>query len=154
MSSMINNPRGFTLLELLVVIVIMMALAAVAGVNISAGRDSVSLQTSARQLVSTLRSARVKAITEGRETGLNLSSENDDFYMILHNKVEVMLPSDISIIFIRAVRHALVSDSSVIFYPDGTSSGGELILRSPAGSMSVSIDWLTGKVMLDQKPRQ
>jgi general secretion pathway protein H len=149
---MISPARGFTLLELLVVIVIMMAVAAVTSVNVLSGRDSVSLKTSARQLVSTLRSVRVRAISDGVETGLRLSRANDTLYTIMHNDTAVALPTNISVVLIDAVRPGIVPDGSVMFYPDGSSSGGQLVLNSSVGSMRIDIDWLTGKVVLDQTP--
>ena len=60
MSATKSSARGFTLLELMVVIALMMAVVSVVSVNIVSGLDSSRVKTSARQLATVLRSARTE----------------------------------------------------------------------------------------------
>ena len=74
-----NKARGFTLLELLVVIVLLILVISVSSVSIVSSQDGARMRTSARQLLSVLRSARTQAMTEGVEAGIRLSSQDPGF---------------------------------------------------------------------------
>ena len=176
-----SNTQGFTLLELLVVIVLMVMAISVTSVSIVSGQDGARMKTSARQLVSVLRSARTRAITEGIEAGITLGaqglgpddrdsesrdSNNKTFvdrdkqdkdlenlgrsYTIVPSNETIVLPGELSLSLNSGAQRGIVPAASVLFYPDGSSSGGSLVLSAPSGKMTIDINWLTGEVVLDK----
>ena len=165
-----NKAQGFTLLELLVVIVLLILAISVTSVSIVSGQDGAHMRTSARQILSALRSARTQAITEGLEAGLRLGSQDQGAqistpenpgveyqikhrsYTVIPDDREIILPDALSLYLTPANQPGLVSPGSILFYPDGSSSGGSLALSSPAGRMTIDVDWLTGEVTLDKSP--
>ncbi|RLA45481.1 MAG: hypothetical protein DRR06_07185 [Gammaproteobacteria bacterium] len=169
---MSKRVRGFTLLELLVVIVLLIMMVGVTTISIVSGQDSAMMKTNARQLLSTLRSIRTQAVTEGIETAIIVdrefmdgnavgrdtvnrdaadweNKENNKSYTILPADEEILLSGDLTLTLIPFAGYETVSPGSLWFYPDGSSSGGNLVLRSSAGKMVISVNWLTGEAILD-----
>ncbi len=167
-----KNSKGFTLLELLVVIVLLVMAISVTSVSIVSGQDGARMKTSARQLVSVLRSARVRAITDGVEAGITLGIRDTDpgrqalekrvtenqnpqyryanrAYTIIPTSEQVTLPEALSLSLKSTRREETVTSDSIMFYPDGSSSGGRLELSASAGTMTINVNWLTGEVVLD-----
>ncbi len=177
MSAVKKSARGFTLLELLVVIVLMVAVVSVVSVNIVAGLDSSRVKTSARQLATVLRAARAEALGSGLEAGIVLGRqvpedanlEYGDFamaardaigarrsYTILPAGEWVTLPGGMSLSVSPgggggggAAQGALVPPGSLMFYPDGSSSGGRLEVQAGEDRLIIDVDWLTGEVKFD-----
>jgi general secretion pathway protein H len=40
----------------------------------------------------------------------------------------------------------------MMFYPDGSASGGQLYLGSAGRRVAIEVDWLTGRIRLDEAP--
>lgn len=175
-----TNAQGFTLLELLVVITLLVTVIAVTSVSIVAGQDGAHMKTSARQLLSVLRSSRTRAITEGVEAGISLGAmttggtsrttdnrgnksgvdksavleaqgadHTEVSYTIIPSNETIILPENIALSLTMATQRGIVPPRSILFYPDGSSTGGSLVLNSPGGSMTIDVNWLTGEVVLD-----
>jgi len=64
--------KGFTLLELIVVLFIVVLGFSAIGINLSSGNDSTELKVAARDIVSTLRYARGQALISHQETTVTL----------------------------------------------------------------------------------
>lgn len=174
MSVIKNTARGFTMLELLVVMVLMVVVVAVVSVNIVSGLDSSRVKTSARQLATVLRSARTEALSSGLEAGIvlgrhDLEAETSNLgygdssaarleapgpqrsYTVLPAGEWVALPGGMSLSLSAGGRAqgALAPPGSLMFYPDGSSSGGRLEVLAGADRLIIEVDWLTGEVRFD-----
>lgn len=122
---------GFTLLEMIIVIVIM---AMVAGlVMIKQPGHSAGLNTDAtlRALTNALRLARSRAIAQDRE--ITVATDSGGF--ALDGGAAWALPSG-----------EALSRSYVIFTPDGGSTGGTIMLAAGPRRIAVTVNWLTGRV--------
>ncbi|HAD08561.1 MAG TPA: hypothetical protein DCF62_03680 [Porticoccaceae bacterium] len=174
MSPIKNTDRGFTLLELLVVIVLMVAVISVVSVNVVSGLDSSRVKTSARQLATVLRSARTEALSSGVEAGIVLGRRDRDTgesnldygdlagtlheasgeqrsYTVLPAGQWIDLPGGMSLSLSNGggARGALVPPGSLMFYPDGSSTGGRLEVQAGSDRLTIEVDWLTGEVRFD-----
>lgn len=138
---------GFTLLELLVVMVILTVVATVTAVRFSGGIDQARLRAESRQLVALLRAARTEAMVSSTVTGID-SDTHDTSYLSYPAQQRIELPEGIAIDIASQAVSSGAAQNAIRFYPDGSSSGGDIQLSSPAGSFAITVGWLTGEVSL------
>lgn len=145
--------RGFTLLELLVVLVILSLVVAVAVPSL--GRSTATeLKAAARDLVVGLRWTRTLALTKNLDAALSVDVEQRHFQLPGEKKLREF-PSGIQITLFTA-RSELESEArgKIRFFPDGSSTGGRITLSTDRLAYLVDVDWLTGKVrLLDTDPK-
>lgn len=140
--------RGFTLLEVLVVLALMGLAYAMAMPMIGAGAATLELKSTTRQLAAGLRKARGDAITQRRETVLTLDVGKRRFAVTGDPKAYA-LPARVEISLITARSEQLEDQiGNIRFFPDGTSTGGKITLSVDETRQALNIDWLTGKVVV------
>ncbi len=139
---------GFTIIELLVVMVIMAMAYTLAGPMVSSGVSGTELKASARQLAAGLRKARSDAIARRQESTVTVDVENHQFQLSGDPRV-YRLPKSVAVKLFTA-QSELVGGAagSVRFFPDGGSTGGRITLSANARNYDVDIDWLTGQVAI------
>jgi general secretion pathway protein H len=144
-----NASSGVTLLELLIVLSIMAILAAVVlplfgGTGVSTGE----LKGAARQVAAGLRVARSEALATRQETRVVLDLEQRTF-RIDRNAAVHTLPKMIEVKLFTA-QSDLINDrvGAIRFFADGGSSGGRVTLAAGSRKYDIDIDWLTGRVAI------
>jgi general secretion pathway protein H len=125
------HQAGFTLLEMIVVIVIMAMVASLVLVKQPWHGTGLDTDATVRALTGTLRLARSRAIAEDREVPVVTAARG----FSLDGAAAWMLPSD-----------AALSPSQVIFLPDGGSTGATILLSARQRRIAVDVNWLTGRV--------
>lgn len=144
------SSRGFTLLELLVVLAITTLILTVAVPRFSTGVPGAEIRSAARELVTGLRTARSRAITYNREIAFALDVESRR-YTLGDGGPPVDLPADVDVSFVTAQSELLGRTGGVIrFYPDGGATGGRVTLIRGTNRYRIDVDWLTGKISLDE----
>jgi general secretion pathway protein H len=139
--------RGFTLLELLLVMTLSALLLTLVPASFSAMLPYVEQKAEIRHLVMALRSARGMAIRERREIGLTLDLKHKRYY--LEETAQISYLSDALRLDYRPGFAENGDDQQVVtirFFPDGSSNGGQLTLKTADAGYRISIDWLTGRV--------
>lgn len=141
--------RGFTLLELLVVLVIAAMLMAVTPPLISRVMPGVELRSATRNIASALRYARSRAATSGSEATVRLDLENRRMTTTGRSR-GYEIPKSLKIDLLTAESETEGDQiGAVRFYPDGGSTGGRVTLSlvdNEERRLAVDVDWLTGQI--------
>jgi general secretion pathway protein H len=143
--------KGFTLIELTVALAIAALLLVVVMPSGSYRYGAVALQGSARDVAAALRLTRSRAITANREAEFALDLANA-VYRPAGAAAPVALPRDIRIVLFTAEDERLSGTVGAIrFFPDGSSSGGDVALSRGGERYDVLVDWLTGGVSIHER---
>ena len=140
--------RGFSLIELLVVLAII-GVMLVAVPKFITGSPGVQLRAAADGMAATLRQLHENAIRGQATTEFALDPKARTFRLSTTPAAHT-LPAIVTGIEVTTVAfHPAERIAQILFYPDGSSSGGVIRLRHADLSAAVRIDWLTGRVGLE-----
>ena len=141
-----NSERGTTLLELLIVVAIVALLGAIAASAYAPTNGRLALERLTRSVTHAMESARVQALRAGRTTRFSFDMKERVFRVDQMNH-RLMLPRNISAELIAAKEVSGFSDRGEIhFFPDGSTTGGKLTLKSKEKTSVIEVDWLTGRI--------
>jgi general secretion pathway protein H len=138
-----SGEAGFTLIEILVVIVILglsVALVAARGPARNAGLEA---RAAASEVVQTLRLGRSRAIAEDRPVAVMLDLPSH--HLALDGVPRANLPEWIPLAA-RMADGTAPRRAVFDFAPDGSATGGIVVMGTPGRRFLVSVDWLTGRV--------
>lgn len=149
--SRIPNPaaRGFTMIEMIVVVVMIGIIASVVAFSFTQSLSGARIQAASRDLVAALRYTRGQAIVKGEQKVLTLDLEHNTYQA--PGKSSKELPKDMKLRLTTA-QQELVSDTSggIRFFPDGSSTGGNIAVVLGEREWRINVGWLTGEVTLDE----
>ncbi len=136
--------RGFTLVEILIVLVIIALVLALVGSSLSRGISGAEMRTSASKLAASLRYTRTRAILKKQEMVLLIDTENASYQA--PDRPKVNLPEGMRVELTTA-RSELTSETvgGIRFYPDGGSTGGHILLDANGRIYRINVTWLTGE---------
>ncbi|MCK3827236.1 MULTISPECIES: GspH/FimT family pseudopilin [Pseudomonas] len=132
--------RGFTLLEMLVVIVLIGIAAGLLGLGVRQGLQVAQERRVVGQMVEALRATRAGAIVSGRAARTEFDLQRLTFRAPGRAPQQWQAPLQVTL------HSAEQAGAAVVFYPDGSSTGGNLLLASGARRWRIDIGWLTGSV--------
>ena len=137
--------RGFTLVELAVVLFLLAALAALAVPSFSRTIVSARLRASASDVRSALARARLVAVSGGRVRSVVFDLERGEYGMD-NEAVRSRFPEPIRLGGVRLMGEAAEGgEARVRFFADGTADPAEISVESGDGAtLRVSVDPLTG----------
>ncbi|SRR5579885_1344344 len=139
---------GFTLLEMLIVLVILASVATFALPNLSRTQTKARLQSAALELAAGLRKARGIAIGSGHTASFELDTATGAFRSGNAGPV-LRLPQGIGALLITTTdEERSATEGSIRFFPDGSSTGGGVRLHSEDLQIDILVDWLTGRVAI------
>jgi general secretion pathway protein H len=140
------SARGFTLLELLVVLTIVMAVVGVAAPILSKGLPGTDLRSGKLAISSGLRDAQSQAMATNKEVAFTLNVDAKWFAVGERERTE-HVPDSLQLSFLTARSERLDrATANIRFYPDGSSTGGRIELEGGDRKAVVTVDWLTGRV--------
>jgi len=138
--------NGFTLLEILVVITIIALMTTIVGLNMR-GKQGADLDSVGRTLVADLRYVRSKALVGSADSALTFEVASRK-YFTRDATIDRSLPQEISIAVTIDERDIGGTRGRIVFYPDGSSSGGKIRLIKNGRQLEVVTTWLNGYVSL------
>ena len=140
-------PRGFTLIEMIVVLAV---LALVLGIVLTRGpvrSARLELDGAARTVATALRAARAEAIARDHPVRVTLDAAAHE--MRIGAAAPRMLPPEFALTITPALGGAASKPiTAIAFLPDGSSSGGRILIASAQRRVLVGVDWLTGRVSI------
>ena len=105
----------------------------------------------ARKVASTLRLARAQAVAQGSPCSFVLDLRHR-LYGACTGK-RYLLPPELGVT-VKTVREKAVDGAaSIIFFPDGSSTGGGVLLSQGKRRLWVGVEWLTGEISVAQEKR-
>jgi general secretion pathway protein H len=148
---------GFTLLELLIVMLIMGVAAGLTGIIINSKSGGVEIRKTAREISATLRFARSVAVSEKRIYILAVNNVTMTYGLInkrINENVELEslrlgtdLPKDLwQVKYNREVPELF----QIEFTPQGSSSGGVIEIRDDSRQYTISLNRLTGRIRVEK----
>jgi general secretion pathway protein H len=141
---------GFTMMELLIVVAIMAIVAAFAMPAVGNGPSTSAMRGGARELAAGLRFARSEAVARRHDTFVAIDLEGRRF-KVADDPREHQLPREAELKLFTA-QSDIVNESTgaIRFFPDGGSNGGRITLASGERKFDIDIDWLTGRVTIQE----
>ena len=144
--------RGFSLLEVIVVITIIGLAYVLLPKMVFSGVSGAELRANARAVATGLRIARDVAINTKREAVLSLDMENRQF--TLPNNAKPHKLHELLDVKLYTAQADLISEKvgTIRFFPDGSSNGGRVTVGTGERGFEIDVDWLTGHVTIKDKP--
>ena len=144
-----TRSKGFTLIEMVVVIVLIGIVASVVTFSFTRTLAGARIQAASNDLVAGLRYTRGQAIVKGEQKVLLLDLEKNTW--LAPGKTVRELPKGM-ILRLTTAQQELTSDKAggIRFFPDGSSTGGNIAVVLGEREWKINIGWLTGEITLDK----
>lgn len=153
---LIFRAAGFTLVELIIVLIIIGIATGLAGIYIGSSSDNLAIRTFTNDVSAILRYARNHAASE-KVTYHFLIDREERMYRLYSDKViedkpqvtiNKPIPEELEVI----VENTGEEPFDISFFPRGNSSGGVFEVRSEkGGAYVISVNRLTGKVEIEKE---
>lgn len=137
------------MIEMIVVIVLIGIVASVVAFSFAKSLSGARIQAASRDLVAALRYTRGQAIVKGEQKVLMLDLEKNAYQA--PGKGETKLPEDM-VLRLTTAQKELTSESAggIRFFPDGSSTGGNIAVVLGEREWKINVGWLTGEITLDK----
>ena len=141
--------RGFTLIELIAVLVLIGIAISVVSLSFTKSLDNAKVQAASRDLVAALRYTRGQAIVKGQQTALDIDLEKNTYQA--PGKPLMALPHNMHMTLLTADSEQTGATSGRIrFFPDGASTGGHVSVFMGRREWRINVSWLTGQVVREE----
>jgi len=152
-----SRSDGFTLLELMMVVLVIALVLAVSYPSLSRGSTALHLRATGRDVLNTFRYAREKAVTEQAAWRVTVDLQKQE--LVLSDNLgdqsrRYVPPGDVIIDRIRLGGNEAMDGPVIVrFLPNGSSDHAEIILRSGTGSfLRIISDPITGGARIESGP--
>jgi general secretion pathway protein H len=148
-----QSEQGFTLLETLIVLAVA-GLALIATIPAIRGPSAeTNLRLHTVRIVAALKAARAQALAKGFDVAFAFD-EQANAWRIEGGEPSSALPKDL-VLKLEAAR--VVSnkqqDVRLVFFPDGSATGGRLTLATTQRALTIAVSWLDGAVaVVEDRP--
>jgi prepilin-type N-terminal cleavage/methylation domain-containing protein len=141
-----KNSRGFTLVELITVLLLISVSMAIVIPNISKGLQEREVRSSALGLAAVARDLRSRALSDGVPQQL-LVNLPENSYLVARTR-EVRLPTDVKFVSVNGGESVDRDTKRFYFFPNGSSLGGDIVLADNDKGISylIHMEPLTGRI--------
>lgn len=140
---------GFTLVEMLAVLVIAALAFSLVGLSLSRSISAAEMRAAAHDMAAAMRYTRTRAILDKQEHVFLVDTEKRSY--LAPRREPVVLPEGMNVLLTTA-RSELTAESvgGIRFYPDGGSTGGHVELAGSGRIYRINVAWLTGEASLQR----
>jgi general secretion pathway protein H len=139
-----SSVAGFTLIEMLVVMTIMALVATIAVPLLTQPSNTLRLETTARDLAGALRLTRATAIAQNVDITLDIDVDRHTFQSAAI-PLQSFAPGIVAELKVAEPERATPSRGAFRFFSDGSSTGGDVVLRLRDKEARICVNWLTGE---------
>ena len=138
--------RGFTLIELLVVLAMIALLTAVVPLAFERLREAAQYRDAVRSVLSDMRQARYRALSEGREVRFRVDLAHRSYGV--EGRPPKALPEPLRLrTTVADIELTADKTAAIRFLPSGGATGGTVEILRPGGAgVRLTVDWLSGGV--------
>jgi general secretion pathway protein H len=144
--------RGFTLLEIVLVMAIIALASVLAAAAMTGGFKGMQLKASAKEIASNLRYTRTQAIETGTPQRFLIDPGKHAWRAPKNHHGTI--PAKLGIEFTGAreaqANGAPSGEGAIEFFPDGAATGGRIRLTAGKAAWDIDVAWLTGQVRISQ----
>lgn len=141
-----RSHRGFTLLEILIVLGLMGLLAVLIVPRALSGNDYYTLGHNTRAVAGIMRLARGQAIAEQKEMVVTFDLDNKTYQLPPEKPKALDDDIHLEVFTSEAEISADEKKAGIRFYPDGGSSGGRVTLTLADSNRAIDVVWMTGQI--------
>jgi len=144
-----GRSRGFTLVEVMVVMVIIALVMGMVATSMSGSVSGAEARAASRKMVASLRYTRARAILDKTEKVFLVNTDNRSYQA--PGRKQIKLPEGVDIT-VTTARSEITSEdvAGIRFFPDGGSTGGHIELTVNDREYRVNVAWLTGETKLER----
>jgi len=145
-----RRDRGFSLLELILVMIVISLVAVITYPSLLRGRTAFHLRAVSRDVINTMRFARETAVTEQKVMVANIDSQAQTITVsdeVGDGARTYAPPADVKLQGLSGAGEAAPAEGplTIRFLPNGSSEDAQIVLRSDTGAtMSIVLDAITG----------
>lgn len=138
--------RGFTLIELLVVFAMVALLTALVPLAFERLRESAQYRDTVRGMLSDIRQARYRALSEGRQVRFRVDLAARNYG--LDGRPAKQVPEPLRLrATVADIELTAAQSAGILFLPSGGATGGTIEIVRPSGAgVRLTVDWLSGGV--------
>lgn len=145
-----DTQHGFTLFEVLAVIVILSIAFSLVGYSVTQGLSNAQERQAGKDLLLALRQVRNQSVVSGQPVVLTFDLQRSCYQ--IPTKSPVCLPLGMGVRLTTAAGLS-PNEPAIAFYPNGSSSGGNILLTKGERTWRIDIGWLTGNASLIESRR-
>lgn len=146
LSMQANKHKGFSLLELMIVLVLTAMLAGVVATSLSQGP---TLRKNAREVAASLRQTRTLAIMQQKQMVWRMNIETQKFWIDGAKRPPKNVHPQVQAKVLTSANEAQKpGEAGIRFFPDGSSVGGKVELSHKQQIYHINVEWISGRVTL------
>ncbi|MBF0226090.1 MAG: GspH/FimT family protein [Desulfobacterales bacterium] len=156
----IYNNKGFTLIELIVVLIIIAVSSALVAPRFLSSFSNINLRTAVKKISASLRYARNIAISQKKNIKVVFDLENKKVFISsettrIFSDIDEMQKNDPEFRFYSLPDGVSIKNTNeinffeVIFFPKGSNTGGEIMLENEHGkTITIKINYILGTIKI------